>query len=83
MNMFLLRETLKQGKLIDSLNKSLVYKLNNHLMIIDSIYLNSVLRSLDKDFQSSEYILIFFTRGWSFQPVVYQYLVYNFKVKGT
>ena len=61
--MFLLRETLKQGKLIDSLNKSLVYKLNNHLMIIDSIYLNSVLRSLDKDFQSSEYILIFFTRG--------------------
>ena len=61
--MFLLREPLKQGKLIDSLNKSLVYKLNNHLMIIDSIYLNSVLRSLDKDFQSSEYILIFFTRG--------------------
>ena len=61
--MFLLRETLKQGKLIDSLIKSLVYKLNNHLMIIDSIYLNSVLRSLDKDFQSSEYILIFFTRG--------------------
>ena len=61
--MFLLREPLKQGKLIDSLIKSLVYKLNNHLMIIDSIYLNSVLRSLDKDFQSSEYILIFFTRG--------------------